>query len=145
MFDNAGNMQVVIQRTELLFNTSFQFVFSELVSIKNKWKAGDIVHTSSSHPSQQGYENWIRQDTLQFFSSCSCSTAGNTFSALLKIPPTDKTSWTFSSSTNHHYYPLCQQLFSLSSFSSKYRRDVLQLFPCPRAVPVILHVLICLT
>lgn len=31
MSDNAGNMQAVIQRTELLFNTSFQFVFLEFV------------------------------------------------------------------------------------------------------------------
>lgn len=42
------------------------------------------MHTSSSHPSQQGCENWIRQDILQFLSSSGCSTADNTFSALLK-------------------------------------------------------------
>lgn len=119
-------------------------MFSELVSIENRWKAGKIVHTSSSHPSQQGYENWIGQDILQFLSSSSCSTADNTFSALLKISPMDKTSWAFSSSTNHHYYPLCQQFFSLPSFSSKYRRDMLQLLLCPRAGPVILLVLVCL-
>lgn len=45
------------------------------------------------------------------------------FSALLKISPTGKTSWAYFSSTNHHYYAHCQQLFSSAFFSFNCRKD----------------------
>lgn len=50
MSDSAGNMKAVIQRTELLFNISLQFVFLELILKKKKDDKLEVLHTFPPPP-----------------------------------------------------------------------------------------------
>lgn len=79
MFGSAGDMQIVTQRTELVFNTVFLFVFAE-VSKQHTDEKLEALHTSSTHPSQQGHENWTRQGILK----CSLFNSSYHFFSLVK-------------------------------------------------------------